>query len=228
MRKRIFLLLLVSFFTSMPTFCQNGCSLSALGRARLGEVYNSSGNLQLDRAMFEAYNFIKMRFGVNPSFQYVLDADSPNAFASPKANNPLYPDGSVYFGLQLMQAECTNSYLNMCSSLVIVLAHELAHVVDFKYGSGFSDTKRVELFADYLAGAMVYVYTTQFKQINIQENALSLFSKGDYAFNDEDHHGTPQERLTCMLAGFNDAMQIGFQFTLPVAIQRARMFVSGF
>jgi hypothetical protein len=55
------------------------------------------------------------------------------------------------------------------------MAHEFAHIVDFKFGTGLSG-KHKELFADYLAGCYMYFRSVEFKTTFVQE-AHFRFSK---------------------------------------------------
>jgi predicted metalloprotease len=90
------------------------------------------------------------------------------------------------------------------------MAHEFAHIVDFKFGTGLSG-KHKELFADYLAGCYMYFRSVEFKTTFVQEVALSFFQKGDYSFNSPQHHGTPNQRYNCLMNGYQLAYNMSMR-----------------
>jgi hypothetical protein len=63
--------------------------------------------------------------------------------------------------------------------------------------------------------------------VNVSTAFRSVFEKGDYAFNEPDHHGTPAQRLAAATAGFqfssvhgrsnlNDAFEYAIQIAQSV------------
>jgi hypothetical protein len=79
---------------------------------------------------------------------------------------------------------------------------EFSHILQFKEGSTLRGAQR-ELHADYMAGYYLG-RKSHFLQTNIANFADSPFEKGDYAFWSQTHHGTPQERVAAMVAGFEN------------------------
>jgi predicted metalloprotease len=65
-----------------------------------------------------------------------------------------------------------------------------------------STARCLELHADFMAGFYFGVRAAS-KDLDVKPFAKSLFSKGDWAFNEPNHHGTPQEREDAMYAGFD-------------------------
>jgi hypothetical protein len=50
---------------------------------------------------------------------------------------------------------------------------------------------------------------------------ISFYRKGDFGFNDPDHHGTPEERLRAVQAGVKDSRS-----TVQQAFNDSKQFVS--
>jgi hypothetical protein len=83
-----------------------------------------------------------------------------------------------------------------------IVAHEYAHIAQFKYKFPWTEGKWPELHADFLAGWFI-AHRERFPLPNdAYQAAASLYYKGDYDFNDRDHHGTPEERLKAFRAGY--------------------------
>ena len=173
-----------------------------------GQPTNYSGNSNLDYFLNNEYGKLVYCFGVKPNSFYIYEDGSPNAFASANVSNYSYPDGTVVLGLKLTSQECNSSQSGTCVAMAVVMAHEFAHIVDFKnnFVSG-GQPKHKELFADYMAG--VYLHTRQltYTYTDIKEAAYSIFTKGDTDFNSPQHHGTPQERMNALLAGYEFSRQ---------------------
>ncbi|MDG1275783.1 MAG: hypothetical protein P8O16_00785 [Algoriphagus sp.] len=126
---------------------------------------------------------------------YLNDSNNPNTYATSRISNQNFPDGTVLIGFSLIQQECLHSPSGTCSSFPIVMAHEFAHIADFKYGTGLTG-KHKELFGDYLAGCFMYFREVEFKSTFVQEAAISFFQKGNHSFNGPVHYGIPQQRYT--------------------------------
>lgn len=222
------LICMVLVFKTAITFGQ-GCFFNS-SASSLGQITKQSGNPGLDQINNQEYYYLVQKFGVSPDFFYLNDGNSPNAYATSKISNPNLPDGTVLIGFSLIQQECLQSLSGTCSSIPIVMAHEFAHIVDFKYKTGLSG-KHQELFADYLAGAYMYFRSVEFKTTFVHEAALSFFKKGDYSFNSPLHHGTPQQRYNCLMSGYqlayNYSMQgqyLSLQTVFNAAIQYVKQF----
>jgi len=194
----------------------------------LGQTTKYSGNSLLDQINTEEYYFLVQKFGVVPEIFYLVDGDNPNAYATSRVSNPQFPDGTVFVGLSLIQSECFNSPSKTCSAVPIIMAHEFAHIIDFKYQTPLKG-KHKELFADYLAGSYMYFRSVEFKATFVEEAALSFFRKGDFQFNSAMHHGTPEQRYECLRAGYNLAHQFSMQgkfLDLQTVIQNGIIMVT--
>jgi hypothetical protein len=198
--------------------------------SNLGQVTRYSGSPYLDQINNEEYFYLVSIFGVTPNMLYLIDGNTPNAYATPNVSNPQLPDGTVLLGLSLIQSECGASASRTCSAVPIIMAHEFAHIVDFKYKTQLQG-KHKELFADYLAGAYMFYRSIEFKTTFTEEAARSFYSKGDFAFNSPVHHGTPEQRLACLTKGYQMAVQYAQNNTfldLNTIIQSAKSFVIKF
>ncbi len=226
MKKRITILFAVFLTACFTEVSGQGCFLS--GTSDLGKITKYSGNTGLDEINTQEYYYLVRKFGVSPDMYYLVDGSQPNAYATPQISNPQYPDGTVLLGFSLINQECLESPSGTCSSIPIVMAHEFAHIVDFKYGTGL-EGKHKELFADYLAGCYMYFRSVEFKITFVQEAALSFFKKGDYLFNSPAHHGTPEQRYDCLKAGYELAQSYSIRseyLTLEEAISSAIEYVA--
>ncbi|MCP4107574.1 MAG: hypothetical protein GY749_18865 [Desulfobacteraceae bacterium] len=151
-------------------------------------------------------------FFVYPAFSFYDDGNSPNALA--------LPQDMVLLGLNLMRDEFQKEYGPLGNySIIGIMAHEFGHILQFNAGLHAKfPTKLLELHADYLAGWYLgnrkMVFPTDATQA-----MRSFYQKGDYAFNNPNHHGTPQERLISFTAGtkaiglnYQQVFQLGLQF----------------
>jgi ketosteroid isomerase-like protein len=196
----------VSFFISCSSLIAQTCFFSSL-QSFGGSPTNYSGNVYLDNFLTNEYNKLVYCFGVKPNSFYITEDGQPNAYASTAITNSFLPDGTVVLGLKLINQECGSSPSGTCVAMAVVMAHEFAHILDFKNQFVSGKPKIKELFADYMAG--VYLHTRQltYTYTDIREAANSIFSKGDTEFNSPLHHGTPQERMNALLAGYEFSRQ---------------------
>jgi hypothetical protein len=123
----------------------------------------------------------------------------PNLLAAEGSNADQCPDGTIFIGVNLIEAEkrSTNGSL---FSLPAVLAHEFAHTLQEHnrfplYG------KWRELHADFMAGYFIG-HRERLAPQNVSQAAQGIFDKGDYEFNSPTHHGTREERASAFLAGY--------------------------
>lgn len=167
---------------------------------------------------------IQNRFGVSAKMFLMKEREAPNAFALSSRHQarteilqrfripPAFsPDGVVIFGVDLMTSEFRSSF-GSGYGIPAVIGHEYAHIMQFKNALPLGG-KWMELHADYMAGWFTAHRGRFDRRQNSQESALSFFNKGDYAFNSEQHHGTPDERVGAFMAGF----QLNFRQSQPDA-----------
>ena len=159
----------------------------------------------LDWMMPIEADYLSRYFGVRPGFTFLVDAEGPNAFATPDAffSNTR---GTVLFGIQLLRQELSASQFGPIA-LAAIMAHEWGHILQFAHGIRVPG-KRMELSSDFMAGwwcGMKVLASTPV--VDMRTVARSLYAKGDYAFNHPAHHGTPEERVDLMAMGFSAAVE---------------------
>ncbi len=142
---------------------------------------------------------------MRPGFTFLVDAEGANAFATPDV---FYAgtQGTVLFGIQLLRQELSASPFGTIA-LAAIMAHEWGHILQFAHGIRVPG-KQMELSSDFMAGwwcGMKVLANTP--AVDMHTVARSLYAKGDYAFNDPAHHGTPAERVEQMSLGFSAAVE---------------------
>ena len=158
-----------------------------------------------------------------------MDSQSPNAFATPSPVVPGGQDGSVVFGVTLLNNEISKFGQNKAgAALAGIMAHEFAHIVQYKKGLGGGAVPPKELQADCLAGwymgvKQVQLWGPQGLQIAIQSLLASLFDKGSDNWTNPNWHGTPQQRATMGKVGWQLAHS--GQFNPDVAFQQCQQAV---
>ena len=169
-------------------------------------VITSTGERELDRALGRALVRITKLFGVRPGFGFFDGESSLNAFASPK-KVVSGTWGTVLFGRRLFW-DLLRRYDDNGMAVLAIAAHELGHIAQFKSGvdkqleRNQPTVKRVELHADYLAGYFLGIRKRRDPTISVRQAGQELYRIGDYEFNNPDHHGTPDERVSAAEAGF--------------------------
>jgi hypothetical protein len=96
---------------------------------------------------------------------------------------------------------------------VLPLSHEIAHVFQAEHVGGWAKLTseplvEIELGADFLAG---HLYKTALKAPNPSAFHTSLELLGDYAADDLDSHGKPEDRTTAFRFGFFFRAESGSQ-----------------
>jgi hypothetical protein len=216
-----------TFLIGLPALCCSGASIAASQQTveargcalvrSLGSLSNHtsrSGNSQLDRALIAEVKKLDKEFQISPGYRFLRDGNRPNAYATTETfvNGT---SGTILFGLTLLQNELQTEYGG--AAIAGIAAHEGAHVVQFAspdlYRRLEGPTVRlIELHADFLAG--YYFSRTTRTEKSLVSFGESLFAKGDYEFNDRQHHGTPQQRVAAMRAGYSNG---GYELRQAVA-----------
>jgi hypothetical protein len=135
---------------------------------------------------------IGMAFGVTPDLYALNDSSSANAYADCDGHR-------VMFGLRLLSEELGNP-ANGPLAVAGIMAHEFGHIFQCDKSSPLREKNR-ELQADFLAGWYLHNAKAAYG-LDISGFARSVWSKGDYQFTSPLHHGTPDERVRAMAAGF--------------------------
>lgn len=167
----------------------------------LSDTTSSSGNKDLDRALIAEVRKVDRIFQINPGYRFLRDGGRPNAYATSETQVS-GTWGTIVFGLTLMSQELQTEYGG--AAIAGIAGHEGAHIFQFQHNYAArlrgSTARPQELHADYLAG--YYFAQTERTEHSLIVFAESLFSKGDYAFNSPDHHGTPEDRVSAMRRGY--------------------------
>ena len=203
--KRLIIILVFIAFLSTKSKTQ-GCFLTTTQSPTIGTLYNNSGNPQLDNAINIERNALSLFFGVNCSVFFYSDSPEMNAQFTPEINNPSFLNGTIVFGFKLLQEQLQKfNQFGGGGGIPFIFAHETghakAHQMGWHFGNNFS-VKKDELFADYCAGIFMH-YRQYMTLTNIQSALSTFFTLGDYQFTNPNHHGTPQERINAVTAGYN-------------------------
>ena len=192
LRELLLVMLAVHSITPLHGQCFAG-SLESIGR-----LYKSTGDKELDKMLY--YHKIKMEnlFGVQTQMYIYDDRQAPNALAVRCQHFSKCKDGTILFGYNMLLKQLWMSNYKEYA-VVGVMAHEFAHILQYSRNNDLP-TKLKELHADYLAG--YYLGKEGLSIAQVEVFARSLFELGDYNFWHPDHHGTPQERVQAMVAGF--------------------------
>lgn len=164
-----------------------------------GPVFKTTGDFRLDQKFNMEGNLIYRVFGVNPNMFLFDDGANPNAYATPVTTLSGYL-GTVYFGVGLMRNQLWSMDKGE-AAVAGIMAHEFSHILQAKMGSRLSGKYR-ELHADFMAGYYL-LQKSYVTRADIRPFAQSLFEIGDYDFWSPAHHGTPEERVAAMVAGYN-------------------------
>ncbi|QDP23205.1 hypothetical protein [Bradyrhizobium cosmicum] len=170
------------------------------------DLTDSSGDPELDKALGKALVRMAKTFQVNPSFAFFADGQRPNAYASPDST-VAGTAGSVIFGKSLFQDQFKR-YSDGGLSVVAIIAHEFGHICQFNLGlqkelRGSEKTvRRIELHADYMSGWYLGLLKRNNPSVSLWACGDTFNRIGDTKFNEEQHHGTPKERVAAAEMGF--------------------------
>jgi uncharacterized protein len=118
------------------------------------------------------------------------------------------PNNTIY----VTQQHIKMAYKYGDAALAYIVAHEYSHAVQTKSKLDMSNITRVELQADCLAGFyMGVIPNVEFDAEDIQQIATQATDIGDYEFNNDQHHGTPEERKAAVLKGFKASQSKSIQ-----------------
>jgi hypothetical protein len=202
-----------------------GCLACQIARMRLGTVRlgtqthgilsrspgditikRSSGDAATDHFLGLALLRLSTTFKVNPGFAFYDDKAAMNAFATDltlAGNGP----GTVLMGERLF-GQLMRQGGDGGVTIIGICAHEFGHIEQMQ--SGYSETlsqlddtaKPLELHADFLAGFFLALRKAEHPDLNLQTVGAVFNQLGDTDFASPQHHGTPQERIAAITAGF--------------------------
>lgn len=159
------------------------------------DLLASSGSDRIDQICRDEIGRLNRHFGVNPMFGFYRDRRM-NAQATQRRYSPKHPDGAVLIGINFAKFLLDAGDI----ALIVILAHEWGHILQFKQRVKFVWNVRYELDADGAAGA--YLHSVNPDE-EFGERAAQLFEKlGDNDFTRQDHHGTPEQRSDVFRTAF--------------------------
>jgi hypothetical protein len=176
------------------------------------KIATSSGDAETDRFLGSALGRLSSTFKVSPGFAFFDDSKAENAVAIRETllgNGP----GTVLMGMKLfgrLMARTNDGGI----TVIAVCAHEFGHI--YQMYAGYEaplnqlDTKTNrphELHADFLAGYYLALRKAEHRELDLGEVGRELHALGDTAFTSRQHHGTPEERLGALKAGFRFGAQ---------------------
>lgn len=192
-----------------------GCRSAGPGSGSVGELRSSSGFVDVDNACRRVVRNLSGEFGVSASFTFYNDeqeGERGNAKASPASQSAGEPDGTVFLGINLVAALMNQqSGLDYAPVLLrVILAHEFAHIRQFKEGMDPAGPWQMEPHADFLAGWFVgrahknglIKMPTLWTSSQLEAAAREMFDRGDLAFNTPHHHGHPELRAAMVRSGY--------------------------
>jgi hypothetical protein len=198
--------------TSLRGCCLRDPRLSRklLAQSRLGlpggsTNTESSGDARFDRALGTLLADLAGRFQVRPGFGWYDDGAIPNALAL-EASHLSNSRGTVLVGREMLRRGLSSVHGDMF--ILGVCAHEFAHIVQFfsvyhaRLASGQAAQKLVELHADFLSGYYIGLRQVAYTDQELVALGRTWETLGDSAYTDQQHHGTPDERLRAIEAGF--------------------------
>jgi hypothetical protein len=207
--------------TTPDDVTEGGCILGAGSGDMEGSLFTSSGNQLVDRSfVVEASNLERMLDVHAPL--YFLGGNVKNAFAEPGGSPG--SNGRVIFSMALLNDEFNRTGAWQNFTVIVILAHEFGHIYQFKYGTKKLPVKLTELQADYFAGWYMgrREQTSNFKISAFRQAVQTMYEKGDYDFDNPQHHGTPQERMRAINEGLQHAT-----LSASAAYKDSLRFVSG-
>lgn len=147
-----------------------------------------------------AFEFVKNRNNSNKSSAPALSifSSSINTSCGLTRGSSYCPvEHRIYVELGMAK----NYYKLSPLALDMVVAHEFAHAMQYKYGFGRNYAVLNELQADCLAGAFLGI-----KGINdLEQVKMALqgaWEGGDFEYHDNNHHGFPNQRVISFSLGY--------------------------
>jgi hypothetical protein len=169
---------------------------------------SGSGDQDFDSALMDMLEKTSRILDVLPAFRYYDDKrDAPpgNAQAHPRR---LGKDGTVYFGLHMLQTLRQEFGEHLLIAATAIGAHEFGHILQFKHRLGEKvrrgerSDRRTELQADFLAGYVAGKFERNQLRFPSELVALAIFKIGDLDVSSKHHHGTHQERRRAVEEGY--------------------------
>lgn len=189
-------------------YSMGNCMGYAGGMVNSGTIGNTLYNPIYDQKMNGEVSIMRSFFNGVPANVYILyepGIEYRNAYAS--------PDGTILFGYHMHYYTIQN-YGEL--PVAGVLAHEWGHRAQQTFN--WNDYYRVEhkeLEADAFSGFYMAL-RKQWAWSQIESYYANVYASGDYLYNSNNFHGTPNQRLMAAYKGVQvgvNALQYGIQYT---------------
>jgi hypothetical protein len=213
-----------------------GCSLQGAGpgNADTPKPLKTTGDAACDDRVRADLNRLAPWFQVYPRLYFMEDGGRGNACYSPQIlgdPNDFPPErsqfGTVLYGKTLLQLELRATPPGEPNyTITAILAHELGHTLQNQRNNALPVVHK-ELQADFIAGWTIkYMQRTGGQDVDEATVLSTFYKRGEFQFNNPDHHGTRRERLAAFLAGYdvedndvNVAYQKGEVFVRTIPIE---------
>lgn len=165
----------------------------------------TTGNSEWDRPLGIALAKMAAFFKVYPSVGMFDDQSQPQALAYETSIRGS-TDGTVVLGRNFL-VRLMSSYADTGVAVVGILAHEFAHIFQYKRDLVTKLVKDdkvrlAELHADFLAGMYLAKLKREQPKLRLFYTGEQFNKMGDANSEDPDHHGTPAERVRSIEFGF--------------------------
>jgi hypothetical protein len=191
----------------------NRLSRTLLSQSRLGGVdrHEGSGDARFDQALGIMLADLAGRFQARPGFGFYDDNGNRNALALKESQLP-GSQGTVLFGREMLATVLRdNAHGDMF--VMGICAHEFGHIVQFfsayhtRLTGAHSTVKLVELHADFLSGYYIGLRNVEYSSRELVSLGHAWKTLGDSDYTNINHHGTAEERLQAIEAGFTFARE---------------------
>ncbi|MBI1254612.1 MAG: hypothetical protein GC196_09755 [Hyphomonas sp.] len=194
-----------------------GCFLNAPAQSRQLDEFisrgigrrdfaSTTGDPDFDRQFGRAIIRLAGFFGEQPAFGIVSDADDhDNAWAMPQTP-PGAEFGTVGFGSTMLAK--LRDFDPSGMAIMAIVAHEFGHIAQYRRSAiaelnqGQPNVRRSELHADYLTGCYLGWMKRNEPRISVRLAGKFMEGIGDNDVNSQHHHGTHDERIASVEAGF--------------------------
>jgi len=173
-------------------------------------ITETSGDSHLDSALGMMLADLVYRYHIRPSFAFYDDSANFNAFAT-VITRVSHSKGTVMFGRTLLARSLEDPDGDML--VMAICAHECGHIVQ-KFSSyerrltaGQPTARLLELHADYQSGHYIGIRGENYAPERLIALGRGWQALGDCNYTNPDHHGTPEERLEAIEAGFTLARE---------------------
>jgi hypothetical protein len=196
--KTVALLLIFWFYYSNAySQCTFGSQYLEL-EERNSEPATNTEDEELPANLLMNLNKISVFFNLKPSFRIYNDGNFSGAKTYCECQQAGCNTSTIFVGRKLITDYEKNSTFQ--DGFWGLIAHEVAHAYQCNLGITNITGVQRELHADFMAGFFLG-RKTQFSLTSIKQFADELSRRGDFKFNDEQHHGTPEQRVRMMLTG---------------------------